>query len=89
MNEKMEQIISHVLRIDSAAMKSWPEDEPFRDPGELDSMATMQLVVALEDEFGIGIDDRDLELARFNTKAGIREVLRKRGVPAEGPDPAS
>lgn len=42
----------------------------------LDSMAIMQLQLALEDEFGVAIDPADLSRDNFRTAASIASLVR-------------
>lgn len=43
---------------------------------ELDSMAVVALVSALEDQFGVAIDDEDLDSATFATVGSLCAMLR-------------
>lgn len=56
-----------------------PDDETIFDSGlGLDSMAAIELVVGVEEEFGIGIDEEDMTAANFDTvDALVRLVGRK------------
>lgn len=45
---------------------------------ELDSMAVVALVSALEDQFAITIDDEDLEAATFATVGSLCVMLRQK-----------
>ncbi|HKQ08673.1 MAG TPA: acyl carrier protein [Blastocatellia bacterium] len=47
--------------------------------GFVNSLFAMQLVMFIESEFGVGVEDEDLEIANFNTVDHINAfVARKR-----------
>ena len=59
------------LTADSALLGSLPQ---------LDSMAVISLIGALEDHFGIGIDDDDISASTFETVGSLAAfVAQKRG----------
>ena len=49
----------------------------------LDSMAIMQLLVLVEDEFGVEIAERDLTRHNFSTVRHLAELIRDRNSRAE------
>lgn len=54
--------------------------------GYVNSLFAMQLVLFVEKEFGIVIDDSDLELENFNSVTAIATLVRRKGYRAETPD---
>ncbi|MGD0578711.1 MAG: phosphopantetheine-binding protein [Bryobacteraceae bacterium] len=54
------------------------DDESLFESGTLDSFALPDLVMALEQEFGISIPDSDMNPRKFETLARMREYLDTR-----------
>ena len=61
---KVRDILSENLPVDLSQLE--PKDQPVFDlyMDALDSMATLEFIIALEEEFGISIDDIDAEKMR-------------------------
>jgi len=58
-------------------------DTPLMESNILDSIAFLNLVEFLEEQFGLGIDDTDLKRSNFETVDVICAFVRKKqGVPA-------
>ena len=56
-----------------------PEEEPlFGDGVGLDSVATLEIVFAVEEEFGIEVEDDDLRVELFASVATLAEYVRNR-----------
>lgn len=59
-----------------------PEDMPdganIMDEYGVDSVALLELVVALEDEFGIVVEDGDFDIANFTTPAALSKFVSAR-----------
>ena len=56
-----------------------PDDEGlFGDGFSLDSVATLQLVVAVEEEFGFEIDDEDLRLELFASVDKLTDYVERK-----------
>jgi methoxymalonate biosynthesis acyl carrier protein len=71
------RFLAEQLRADLA-----PED-PIFGSGLANSLFAMQLVLFVEHEFGITVENEDLELSNFETIGSVtRLVARKRGVAA-------
>ncbi|MCL4554997.1 MAG: acyl carrier protein [Actinobacteria bacterium] len=62
----------HKLDVDSLA-----PDTPLFSGTALASVDAIELVVALEDEFGVFFDDDELDVSRLQTVAAITEVVDK------------
>ena len=62
-----------------------PDDEPLFEAGlGLDSMAAIELVVGVEDAFGVTIRDEDLTLAHFATVRSLARLALARKPVIEG-----
>jgi D-alanine--poly(phosphoribitol) ligase subunit 2 len=53
-----------------------PDTELFRT-GLLDSMVLVQLILALENQYGLTLSLEDLDISAFSTTAGIAELVRE------------
>ena len=63
-------------------------DEDIFALGFVNSLLAMQLVAFVEKEFGIRVEDADLDLDNFRSIGAIsRLVAKKRGTPAAAPAP--
>lgn len=74
--ERLIKLVSEQLAIAESDVKP---DTPFTDLGA-DSLDTVELVMAVEDEFGVEIPDADAEA--ITTVAGFEAWLDKHPVPA-------
>ena len=77
MFEKMKSIIADQLNVDEAEIK--PESK-FKDDLGADSLDLFELVMALEDEFGVEIPSEDLE--KLSTVNDAIEYMKAKGVAA-------
>lgn len=63
--------------------RSWTADEDLFDSGVVSSLFSLELVMHLENTFGVTIDGDDLTIGNFRTVALMTAlVLRLRGVHA-------
>ena len=53
-------------------------DVPLMETYGVDSVSLLELVVGLEETFGITLDDGDFTVANFTTLAAIRDFVRQR-----------
>lgn len=75
MFEKIQEIIAKQLGVDEAEVK---EESTFKDDLGADSLDLFELVMALEDEYGIEIPSEDLEsIVKVND---IMDYLKKKGI---------
>jgi acyl carrier protein len=51
------------------------DEESLSEAGVLSSLLTLELLLALEQRFGIRIDDREVTLGNFDSVAGIASFL--------------
>jgi acyl carrier protein len=57
-----------------------PDDANLMETYGIDSVMLFEIVVGLEDEFGISLEEEDFSVEAFSTVNGIAElVARKRG----------
>lgn len=77
MFEKMKPIIAEQLSVDEASIK---ETSNFKEDLGADSLDLFELVMALEEEFGVEIPSEDLE--SIATVADVIEYLKGKGVQA-------
>ncbi|MFC9786496.1 acyl carrier protein [Rhodococcus sp. NPDC127528] len=70
-------VIVTTLAIEDRADTLEPSTPLFGSMPELDSMAVVQLVVALEKEFGFEIDDSDVTGDAFETVGSLASFVEK------------
>jgi acyl carrier protein len=62
-------------------MRVIQDDDQIFEQGFVDSLFALQLVDFMEKEFGVQIDDNDLDLANFSSVGRMAEFLkRKKGI---------
>ena len=77
MLEKMAEIISEQLNLDGVEIT---EASNFKDDLGADSLALFELVMSLEEEFGVEIPSEDLE--KIATVGDVMQYLKDKGVEA-------
>lgn len=77
MLEKMKEMIADQLGVDAAAIK--PETK-FKDDLGADSLDLFELIMSMEEEFGVEIPTEDLE--KMATVNDVMEYLKNKGVEA-------
>ena len=77
MLEKIKEIIVDQLNVDADAVT--PEAK-FKEDLEADSLDLFELVMALEEEYGVEIPSEDLE--QITTVGAVIEYLKSKGVEA-------
>ena len=75
MFEKLVEIIKEQLNLDGKEIK--PESS-FKDDLEVDSLDLFELIMAIEDEFGVEIPSEDLE--KLTTIQSVMDYLKEKGV---------
>ena len=63
------------LPVEPAALDA---DAPLMQTYGIDSVSLLELVVGLEETFGITLDDGDFSIKNFTTVAAIRDFVRQR-----------
>ncbi len=51
----------------------------------LDSVQVLEIIVGLEDVFGVTFDDTDFDVENFSNVAAIRDCVRKKMAGEDGP----
>ena len=74
--ERIAMIFPHLLHIDPPAI-----DTDLFDSGVLDSLGFVELLLRLEQEFGVSVALDDLELDNFRTVGRIAEFVEARTDP--------
>lgn len=77
MFEKLVEILNEQLNLEGKEIK--PESS-FKDDLEIDSLDLFELVMAIEDEFGVEIPSEDLE--KLTTVETVMDYLKGKGVEA-------
>ena len=75
MFEKLVEILNEQL---SLAGKDIKPESSFKDDLEVDSLDLFELVMAIEDEFGVEIPSEDLE--KLTTIQSVMDYLKEKGV---------
>lgn len=75
MFEKVAELLKEQLDLETVEIR--PDSSFKEDPG-VDSLDLFELVMALEDEFGVEIPPEDLET--MNTVGDVAEYLKNKGV---------
>ena len=75
MFEKLAEILKEQLNLDGKEIK--PESS-FKEDLEIDSLDLFELVMAIEDEFGVEIPSEDLE--KLTTIQSVMDYLKEKGV---------
>lgn len=56
------------------------DDAPLMETYDIDSVALFELVVGLEDEFGISLEDTDFQISAFQSVDAMADFVSKKGV---------
>lgn len=75
MLEKVAALLKEQLDLDNVEIKA---ESSFKEDLEVDSLDLFELVMALEDEFGVEIPPEDLE--QLTTVGAVVEYLKDKGV---------
>ena len=75
MSEKIRNIIASQLNIDASQVT---EEASFKDDLAADSLDLFEMVMSLEDEYGVEIPSDDLE--KFTTVGSVVDYLKSKGV---------
>ena len=75
MFEKLVEILNEQLSLDGKDIK---RESSFKEDLEVDSLDLFELVMAIEDEFGVEIPSEDLE--KLTTIQSVMDYLKEKGV---------
>ncbi len=76
MEEKIKEIVVTVLELSQDDADMIDEDTDLTEYG-LDSMTCVEVVVNLEEKFGITVEEEDLLVENMSTIAGIKDLVEK------------
>lgn len=76
MEEKLREIVARVLELSEEEAEDLDRDTDLMELG-LDSMTCVEVVVNLEDEFGITVEEEDLLVENMSTIARLEELVEK------------
>ncbi len=76
MEDRIKEIIVTVLELSEDDAKQITEDTDLLEYG-LDSMTCVEMVVNLEEEFGITVDEEDLLVENMSTISKIKDLVEK------------
>jgi len=67
----------HELFVNALSVEVHSPEEDLFKAGILDSMLLVQLIMLLEDQFGVSLSLEDIDVADFSTTAGIAQLVRQ------------
>lgn len=76
MEEKLREIVARVLELSEEEAENLDREADLMELG-LDSMTCVEVVVNLEDEFGITVEEEDLLVENMSTIARLEELVEK------------
>jgi acyl carrier protein len=80
MADELEQKIKEMI-VERCFLSIDPDDidaeAPLMDDVGLDSVQILEVVVGLEDVFGVAVDDADFEIENFSTVSAIADYVRE------------
>jgi acyl carrier protein len=74
--ERIKCMIIRTLSLDIAAAEMSSDELLFGGDLSLDSMASMEIIVGLEEEFGIEVGDEDLRIELFDSVRTMADYVR-------------
>lgn len=80
---RVKQAIVHALDLDIAPEEIGDDDPLFGGGQGLNSMATIEIIVALEKAFGIEVPDEDLRVELFDSVRAMADYVRSKRPPAK------
>ena len=77
--EEVKTILGDVLSLsDATKLALLPESALLGSIPELDSMAVVHLITALEDQFGIVVDDDEIDASTFATLGSLADFVAQK-----------
>lgn len=76
MLEQVKRVLNDILYLDGRGYEFQAETVLLGNVPELDSMAVVSVVTALEDEFGFIVDDDEISADTFATVASLAAFVR-------------
>ncbi len=74
LTQRIENIITAVLKLEPEKIKELSRDETLNRIG-VDSVNFIEIVISLEDEFGIAFEDDELLLQNLNTINKLHNII--------------
>lgn len=78
--EEVKAILADVLGLGDAALAMTADSPLLGSVPELDSMGVVSLITALEEHFGISIDDDDIGASTFETLGSLSAFVARQRV---------
>lgn len=75
--EQIKTLLTDVLSLGAAGARLTADTPLLGALPELDSMAVVQVIAALEDQFGIAIDDDDIGASTFETVGSLADFVTR------------
>jgi len=76
--EQIRQIVGHVLQLGERTATLQPETTLLGNIPEFDSMAVVSVITALEEQFGIMVEDDDIDAETFETLANLTAFVQSK-----------
>ena len=76
--DQIKTLLTDVLSLGDAGARLTADTPLLGALPELDSMAVVHLIAALEDQFGIAIDDDDIGASTFETVGSLADFVAQR-----------
>mgnify|MGYP001487878547 FL=1 len=76
LKEQVIKILAEITATDEQEIKNFNDQDLFKS-GLLDSMATVEFLVELQDKFGIDVPVSEFDRSQWNSVAKICEQIRK------------
>jgi len=74
LTQRIENIITSVLKLEPEKIREISQDETLNRIG-VDSVNFIEIVISLEDEFGIAFEDDELLLQNLNTINKLQKII--------------
>ena len=86
---RVKLVVVRTLSLEIEPGEIGSDDELFGGGLGLNSMATIEIIVGLEEEFGIDVPDEDLRVELFDNVRSMADYVRSRVSPSEKPAEAA
>ena len=73
--EQLNQLLADILELDISTFDA--DTELLGALPEFDSMAVVKVITAMEETFGIDVDDDDIDASLFETVGSLLEYIQK------------
>ena len=76
--EQVRQILAEVLQIKDRVADLTPDTALLGNIPEFDSMAVVSVITALEEQFGIVVDDDEIDAETFETLGNLTDFVQSK-----------